>query len=103
MGGRLLATTFPDGSTVGTIAQPLSYDAAGRLISIPGFVNRASYDAEEKLTSYESPNGTTTFFGIDAPTGFLNSYATTGPATVNGDGIMILGPYSAAQNYYDTF
>lgn len=95
--GRLLATTYPDGSTVGTTSTPLGYDEAGRLSSIPGFVNSAGYNAEGKLNGYEASNGTTTTFDYGATTGRLDAYSTVRDYyTTSLDGTMVLGPYARA-------
>lgn len=57
-GGRKLWTTYPDGDTFGTASAPLVYDGAGRLASIPGWVDAAHYDAAGKLVRIENANGT---------------------------------------------
>ncbi|MFH1018127.1 MAG: FG-GAP-like repeat-containing protein [Pseudomonadota bacterium] len=48
--GRLLWTRYPDGETVGSSQQPLAYDSAGRLFSIPGIVTSAQYDVVGRNT-----------------------------------------------------
>ncbi len=58
--GRKLWTAYPDGDTVGTADAPLEYDAAGRLTSIPGFVESAQYTAEGQLARLEATNGALT-------------------------------------------
>jgi RHS repeat-associated protein len=75
-GDRPLWTTYPDGFTVGTSAAPLRYDAAGRLIAVPGFVNAARYTAAGELTRLENSNGTVTTRGFDDQRGWLNSIVT---------------------------
>jgi len=92
-GGRLLATVFPDGSRVGDATQPLVYDAAGNLKTLPGFVDNASYDAAGNLTSYMAANGAYTTFSFDNTTGRSNGYATVGPNTSSVDGTMYMGRY----------
>lgn len=97
LGGRLLATTYPDFSTVGTVAAPLGYDAAGRLQSIPGIISAATYDARGALTSYAGANGTwTTFDTATHPRGLLQGQVTRGPMRVSPDGRMSLGTYAKA-------
>jgi RHS repeat-associated protein len=56
--GRKLWTTYPDGDTVGAPDEPLAYDGAGRLVSIPGYVDAVAYDAAGKVTRIENANGT---------------------------------------------
>ncbi|MEO7733224.1 MAG: toxin TcdB middle/N-terminal domain-containing protein, partial [Kofleriaceae bacterium] len=94
LAGRLLATSYPDGSTLGSAAQPLGYDAAGRLTTIPGFIDGATYDAAGELTSYLAENSAATHFDHDPVTGQLSGYGTIGPATSSLDGTMQLGSYA---------
>jgi RHS repeat-associated protein len=64
-GNRLLGTRYPDGDVVGddpaTVAQEpsLRYDAAGKLTSIPGLVDRVSYHPSGQLAEIANRNGTT--------------------------------------------
>lgn len=102
-GGRLLATTYPDGSTVGTSAQPLRYDSAGRLGAVPGFVESATYNAEGTLTSYYASTGATTTINVDATTGRIKGYATTGPNVSTIDGTIVLGTYAASRKKFQDF
>jgi RHS repeat-associated protein len=44
-GGRRLWTRYPDHDSVGTPAAPMKYDGAGRLLSIPNVVTKATYTA----------------------------------------------------------
>jgi len=80
-GDRALWTTYPDGDTVGTAAAPLRYDAAGRLLSIPGYVTSATYNAEGKLTRVDNANGTVTTRPHDAQRGWLTGITTMSGAT----------------------
>jgi RHS repeat-associated protein len=80
-GDRALWTTYPDGDTVGTQASPLRYDSAGRLVSIPGYVNSARYNAEGKLTRIDNANGTVTTRPHDPQRGWLTGISTTAGAT----------------------
>lgn len=59
-GDRQLWTTYPDGTTLGTPSSPQLYDSAGRLKSIPGYVTKALYNAEGKLTGLTYTNGAVT-------------------------------------------
>lgn len=78
-GDRMLWTTYPDGGTQGTPASPLLYDSAGRLKSIPGYVTKATYDAEGKLQTLTNANGTVTTRAYSPQRGWL-----TGISTVKG-------------------
>ncbi|MBN6042128.1 RHS repeat-associated core domain-containing protein [Amycolatopsis sp. 195334CR] len=86
-GDRPLWTTYPDGDTQGTAADPLRYDAAGRLRSIPGYVTAARYTADGKLTRIENTNGTVTTRPHDPARGWLTGVSTVrGTATVQDSG-----------------
>jgi RHS repeat-associated protein len=45
-GGEILWREFPDGDTVGGAANPWTYDAGGKLLSVPGVVTSAAYEAD---------------------------------------------------------
>lgn len=75
-GGRLLWTTYPDGDTVGTVAAPLTYDATGNLLTIPGYMTTASYDAAGRVLTYTLTNGVVTTRAYSANRGWLNSLST---------------------------
>lgn len=57
-GGRLRWATYPDGRTVGTPANPITYDTEARPVSIPGVVTDASYTAAGLPLSIHLANGT---------------------------------------------
>ena len=65
-GGRLRGITYPDGDAVGTTANPLGYDQAGRLTTIPGIVTEVLYDAAGRPTRRTNANGTLTERGYSA-------------------------------------
>jgi|GEM_PF-3511814 len=103
LGGRLLGTTYPDGSSVGTADEELEYDEAGRLSYLPGFAHNVTYDAAGQLTGYDTPADTQTRFRTDNPRGALMGYTTTGhglagPRAVLG-GFATSNTNSADQNY----
>lgn len=79
--GRPRWTTYPDGDTLGTSAQPLVYDGAGRLKSIPGYVTSATYNAEGGVTQIDNVNGTTTTRAYSAQRGWLTNITTVKGAT----------------------
>ncbi|UJW28410.1 hypothetical protein L3Q67_24340 [Saccharothrix sp. AJ9571] len=73
---RPLWTTYPDGDAQGTPADPLRYDGAGRLSSIPGYVTAARYTADGKPTRIENANGTVTTRTHDPDRGWLDDVST---------------------------
>jgi RHS repeat-associated protein len=81
-GDRPLWTTYPDGDTQGTAADPLRYDGAGRPLSIPGYVTAARYAADGKLIRLDNANGTVTTRPHDARRGWLTAVSTKHGATV---------------------
>ena len=80
-GGRHLWTSYPDGTSVGTPTAPLTYDGAGRLYSIPGFVNSISYDARGNPLTRVNTNGTTTTKTYDPNRLWLTGISTTRSST----------------------
>ncbi|PWW67108.1 RHS repeat-associated core domain-containing protein [Actinokineospora spheciospongiae] len=82
---RPLWTTYPDGDTQGTAADPLRYDAAGRLVSIPGYVTSARYDAAGELIRVDNANGTVTTRPHDPRRGWLTGISTTAGGTTIQD------------------
>ncbi|WP_328324867.1 C39 family peptidase [Kribbella sp. NBC_00382] len=84
-GDRALWTTYPDGDTQGTEAAPLRYDGAGRLLSIPGIVTAAQYDAGGELTRIDNANGTVTTRPHDAERGWLTGIKTVAGSTTIQD------------------
>jgi RHS repeat-associated protein len=77
LGDRPTSITFPDGDTVGTPATPMTYDGAGRLYSIPGIVDSASYNARDELTELHNHNGTMTKQAFSDARGWLTGIATS--------------------------
>jgi RHS repeat-associated protein len=107
-GGYLRTTTYPDGSTAGTAAQPLGYDAAGRLTSIPGFIDNATYTPGGKLANYLASSSTSVSYDIDPIMERIRGYSVLGPNIGAIDGTMKLGQYAAsetlnAQRNFETF
>lgn len=62
-GGLKKWTRYPDGEMVGSTTTPLKYDAAGRPVSIPGFVSDAQYNAAGNPLQITFPNGVATTYG----------------------------------------
>lgn len=61
--GLKIWTRYPDGEAVGTGGAPLKYDAAGRPLAIPGYVNDAQYNADGRPLKIVFANGVTTQYG----------------------------------------
>ena len=75
-GGRVLSQGYPDTDSVG----PLTYDAAGRLKTVPGLVTGVLYDAAGHQTNVTRQNGASTTMAWSAQRGWLNSLLTTSTA-----------------------
>ena len=58
--GRVLWQEYPDGDSVGSAAEPFVYDAAGRLVAIPGVIDSIDYNAHGQATATTRANGTVT-------------------------------------------
>ncbi len=80
-GSRLLWETYPDNDTLGTSANPMKYDGAGRLYSIPGIVNSVTYDARSNPLVQTNANGTTTTKGYSATRMWLTGISTAKGST----------------------
>jgi RHS repeat-associated protein len=81
--GRLRGITFPDGDAIGTVAEPLGYDAAGRLYSIPYILNEVRYDGAGRPTfqkAADTPLTVTT--KTYSSRGFLTDIETTGNGSI---------------------
>jgi RHS repeat-associated protein len=76
-GSRLRGTTYPDGEAIGTPANPLRYDAAGRLTTIPAIVSSIAYDARGRALVQTNGNGLTTTRSYSVERGFLTAIRTT--------------------------
>ncbi len=80
-GGFLRGITYPDGDAIGTALNPLVYDQAGRLTSIPGIVTEVLYDAAGRPTRQQNLNGTLTERGYSVR-GFLTGIRTVGSSLI---------------------
>jgi RHS repeat-associated protein len=58
--GRPLWTQYPDGDSLGTLNNPITYDGAGRLYAIPGVITGITYNARGNVLTQSNANGTTT-------------------------------------------
>jgi RHS repeat-associated protein len=78
--GRLRGITYPDNDTIGTEANPLLYDAAGRLYAIPGILTEILYDGAGRPTSQKAADNAQT---VTTKT-YSSRGALTDIATANG-------------------
>ncbi|RYG99772.1 MAG: RHS repeat protein, partial [Alphaproteobacteria bacterium] len=70
--GLTLSKSFlPGAVNVGTTSQPWTYNAANKLLTIPGYVTGASYEADGQTRSITYANGVTTAFTYDAKRDWL--------------------------------
>ena len=71
--GRQTTVTYGDGEVVTT-----TYDSAGRLASVPGYVTSAAWNPRDQLTAMTFANGTVQTYGYSATRGWLTSSLVTG-------------------------
>lgn len=64
-GARIKWTTYPDGDTLGTPANPLAYDGAGLPYSIPNVITNASYMSWGAPANIAYANGTVVTYTYD--------------------------------------
>jgi RHS repeat-associated protein len=76
---------------------PLTYDAAGRLKTIPGIVSEILYNAAGAATNQTNVNGTVTARAYSPERGFLTNITTTGAGTIQQLGYLIDGAGMASQ------
>lgn len=81
--GHLTGITWPDGDAFGTPAAPITYDAGGRLKTVPGFVTNALYDALGRPDQRWQANGTITSWDFDER-GTLRRIQTTSTSEPGG-------------------
>ena len=79
--GRLIWQDYPDGDTVGSALDPITYDAASRLDAVPGLVTSATYDASGNADVFTRANGVVSTYGYSLTRGWLDSVVTTSGAT----------------------
>lgn len=84
--GRLLGSVYPDGDVLGDDPRTkeqepaLSYDAAGQLSKLPGYVDSIEYDAQGRPLRFEYANGVVTTRTYDPRRSWLSSLRTRGPS-----------------------
>jgi RHS repeat-associated protein len=81
IGGRLLSRTYPDSDSVGTI----TYDAGGRLKTVPSLVTDTLYDARSQVTSITRANAVNSTYTYSPQRGFLTGVSTVKSSTVLQD------------------
>lgn len=80
-GGFLRGTTHPDGQAVGTQAAPITYDGAGRTLSIPGIVSSVTYDPSGRALVRSNANGSSTTHTYSPARGWVTGISTTAVVT----------------------
>ena len=83
-GGRVLWRSYPDGDSVGSALDPFLYDAAGRLVAVPGVIEDVEYDAAGRATRVARANGTVTTKTYAPERGWLDSLQ-----TVSGGALLV--------------
>ncbi|MGP1393962.1 MAG: hypothetical protein ACTS3R_00440 [Inquilinaceae bacterium] len=79
--GRLLWRTYPDGDGVGSSLDPILYDGSGRLLSVPGVLTQALWDAAGNAVSVTRANGVVTTAAFSDRRGWLETQVTVTAAT----------------------
>ncbi|AHK47396.1 YD repeat containing protein (plasmid) [Ensifer adhaerens OV14] len=72
----------PAALQVGSAAQPYGYNDADLLLSIPGYINAISYEADGQTKSISYANGATTTFGYSPTRRWLDRVTTAKSGTV---------------------
>ncbi len=75
--GRQIQTMYPTGEVV-----TQTYDAAGRLAAVPGYVNAMTWNAREQLVSMTYANGVTHAYSYDAQRAALTSSTVSAGSTL---------------------
>ncbi len=70
-GGELRFKTYPDGDSAGTDLNPMTYDAAGRLKTLPGGITDMTYNARGQTLTASYANGVTATFTYNDARGWL--------------------------------
>ncbi len=91
--GLLLWRKFPNGEQVGSPDNTYTYDGAGRLKTIPGYVDSIEYGADGQIRVQKNANKTTSTRGYDPDRGWLDKLSTK-----NGQGQTL---YETAYVRYD--
>ncbi|MGP1393957.1 MAG: RHS repeat-associated core domain-containing protein [Inquilinaceae bacterium] len=78
--GRLLWRTYPDGDGVGSSLDPILYDGSGRLLSVPGVLTQALWDAAGNAVSVTRANGVVTTAAFSDRRGWLETQITVSAA-----------------------
>jgi len=76
---RLVSTTYPDGQVIDR-----TYDAAGRLLAVPGVVDSVEWDDRSKLAGYTLANGVEGVRDYDDRMRLVGTSAVDGSDTLDG-------------------
>ncbi len=85
LAGRPLWFSYPDGDSVGSAVDPITYDSAGRTAAIPGISSHTEYDPHGRVEAVTLANGVTTAYAYSPERGWLESLHTSTGATVIHD------------------
>ncbi|MFN0248163.1 MAG: RHS repeat-associated core domain-containing protein [Kofleriaceae bacterium] len=86
--GRVTSTLYPDRTRVGTPTNGIRYDDTGRIYSIPGLIDSATYDAAGKLTSYKTASGAEATYETSNPRGQVSGYTFKGNKATGSVGVV---------------
>lgn len=79
--GRVKWIRYPDGDQIGSDADPIRYDGAGRMKRIPGVVNNALYTPEGLIQRIEYANGTVSDYTYTRDRGLLQRLSVSRAST----------------------
>ena len=77
--GLMTSVTYPDGSSVGSVANPIQYDPAGRIYAVPGLITLAEYNSRSQTISIEYASGVVNTFDYDDQRGWMTNTTVTRP------------------------
>lgn len=79
--GELRFKTYPDGDSAGTDLNPMTYDMAGRLKTLPGGITDMTYNARSQTLTASYSNGVTATFTYNDARGWLTSVSVSDGVT----------------------
>ncbi len=85
VGGRVRWVSYPDGDSAGSSGNQFQYDSGGRLVSVPGVLTGATYNARAEPVTVTRANGVVSTYARSAQRGWLTGVTTMSGATTVQD------------------